>query len=688
MSSNQRNRYEMSISLGVLDHLGLNLYSNTPAVISEVIANAWDADATRVEVAIDIDSKSITVSDNGHGMDLDDINERYLRVGYRRRDELGPLTPRGRKPMGRKGIGKLSLFSIANRIYVHTVKADSKPEAFLMDANEIRRTVESQELAGTGDDEPRTPRYSPEPVPFDNTALPDDTGTTVKITDLKKLKLTAASVNGLRTRIARRFGLTADRFDIIVNSKTVDFSDRDYFHKARFLFQYGDYDYAQHCPNLDRDEDDNSPLAFARESRFGNSGIPAPNGEHEVSGWIAIARRSNDLDDRSGEHDDNLNKITILMRGKVAQEDILQEYRLGGMITKFIFGEIHADFLDIDEDDDVATTSRQRLAEDHPRYIALKAFIEAELRHIWTQTNTLKEQKALETALSSNPHVKKWYEELRPRSLKKTARSVFRGIDSANMDDARRHEFYATAVLAFERLKLEHALDLIDHVDASNVEHFLEWLADMDAIEASRYHEIVRERLAIISELQNKVNGDEYERVLEEYIFDHLWLLDPAWERATEYENMERRIQNAVDRVPIRGREEVQPDVRYRRISGAHVIIELKRASVTIRKTEIEDQVNDYIAAVKQEIEQDPIERVYPIEAISLLGKLPTGWDNPQTRQRDEDSLRDYGIRVMTYNELINRAYSAYSKFVKAQTPLDELRDTIEAIRSHRPSSD
>ena len=39
-------KYKMSISLNVLNHLGLNLYSNTPAVIAEVIANAWDADAT------------------------------------------------------------------------------------------------------------------------------------------------------------------------------------------------------------------------------------------------------------------------------------------------------------------------------------------------------------------------------------------------------------------------------------------------------------------------------------------------------------------------------------------------------------------------------------------------------------------------------------------------------------------
>ena len=686
MADNHNARYEMSISLSVLDHLGLNLYSNTPAVISEVIANAWDADASRVEVTLDTVENAIIVTDNGHGMDLDDVNNRYLLVGYRRRDPSaqGPLTDAGRKPMGRKGIGKLSLFSIANKITVHTQKIGGEPEAFEMDAEEIRRNVEAQERSNENEENPKVPRYRPRPVEFDGSGLSGGSGTTIKITDFKKVRLTAGSVAGLRKRIARRFELLSDSFEIVLNGEPVRFEDRDYFHKARFIFQYGDHDYSAHCRNLDTDEDSGTPMAFARPYKFDDRGNPDQNGSLETKGWIAIARRSNDLDDTAGGQDDNLNRITVLMRGKVAQEDILQEYRLGGMITKYIFGEIHADFLD-EESEDIATTSRQRLAEDHPKYIALKSFLDAELRYIWTETNKLKIRRALETALESNPHLKRWYDGLRPASLKARVKSVFRGIDLANMDDEHKHDFYATAVLAFERLKLEHALEQIDEVDDSNMEVFLNWLADMDAVEAAQYLEIVRYRLSVIKELQDKIQRDEYESELRDYIFEHLWLLDPAWERATEHAQMEARIQNAVERVPIRGKESVQPDVRYRRISSAHVIIELKRASVSIRKTAIEDQLNDYIAAVQQEIEKNAAERRLPIEAICLLGKLPIGWDNPDTRARDERSLHEYGIRVLTFDEMVDRAHSAYTKFIQAQTPVNELRGTVEAIRAYRP---
>lgn len=684
MTTSQGTPYEMTISLGVLDHLGLNLYSNTPAVISEVIANSWDADATRVEITIDTQANTITVADNGHGMDLNDVNNRYLLVGYRRRDEQGSKTPNGRHPMGRKGIGKLSLFSIANTISVHTIKADGAPQAFLMDADEIRNAVATQETSARANGDSPAPRYNPKFIAFDENSMLGANGTIVKITNLKK-NLTEASVEGLRKRIARRFALLAEDFQIIINQKTVGFVDRDYFHKARFIFQYGDYDYAAHCRNLDKSTDDSKPIAFCRESRFQPDGKPAHNGNLAVKGWIAIAHRSNDLDDRSGDHDDNLNKITILMRGKVAQEDILQQYRLGGMITKYMFGEIHADFLD-DDEEDIATTSRQHLAEDNPRYIALKNFIEGELRHIWTETNTLKEKQGLDTAIKSNPHLKRWYESLRPQSLQKSVRNIFQGIDVANMDDERRHEFYATAVLAFEHLKMKFALEYIDKLDDTNIEAFLKWLADMDAMEASHYLQIVNERLVVIDKLRDMIKENSYEKILQEYIFDHLWLLDPAWERATQDEKKEIQIQNAVERVPIRDKQKVRLDIKYRRVAGMHVIIELKRPSIRIRKTAIEDQLNDYIKAVRKEIDKDPKESRVPIEAICLLEQLPSGWNDPKTRQRDEDSLRGYGIRVMTYTELISHAESAYAKFVEAKTPLVDLSKTVEAIRSYRPN--
>ncbi len=54
-----RSPYRLAISLDVLEHLGVGVYSNVSAILSEVVANAWDADATRV--GIDITDRRITI---------------------------------------------------------------------------------------------------------------------------------------------------------------------------------------------------------------------------------------------------------------------------------------------------------------------------------------------------------------------------------------------------------------------------------------------------------------------------------------------------------------------------------------------------------------------------------------------------------------------------------------------------
>jgi len=68
----------MRMSLEVLKHLGFNLYSNVPTVLSEAVANAYDADARNVSIRFNKDK--IVIEDDGHGMSRSDINKKFLLV--------------------------------------------------------------------------------------------------------------------------------------------------------------------------------------------------------------------------------------------------------------------------------------------------------------------------------------------------------------------------------------------------------------------------------------------------------------------------------------------------------------------------------------------------------------------------------------------------------------------------------
>lgn len=166
--------YKMSISLNVLNHLGIGLYSNVPAVLSEIVANAWDADAEEVDIIIDPKENIISIYDNGSGMNLADINQKYLMVGYSKRTNEPPLTSKGRSPMGRKGIGKLSVFSIADTAEIFSVK-DGQKNAFRMVGTDIQDQIKD----GTTKD------YLPKPL--DTSVIEFKSGTLIRLSNIKKV---------------------------------------------------------------------------------------------------------------------------------------------------------------------------------------------------------------------------------------------------------------------------------------------------------------------------------------------------------------------------------------------------------------------------------------------------------------------------------------------------------------------
>lgn len=98
--------------------LGRIMYSNRlEAVIRELVANAYDADATIVKIEITEDDFS--VEDNGSGMDREGLNN-YWEVGTEDKKKH-PITPIfNRKKIGEFGIGKFAALSMAEEFEVTT----------------------------------------------------------------------------------------------------------------------------------------------------------------------------------------------------------------------------------------------------------------------------------------------------------------------------------------------------------------------------------------------------------------------------------------------------------------------------------------------------------------------------------------------------------------------------------------
>jgi hypothetical protein len=117
-------QFKLEFSNRIIEHLGVKLYQNKPSnVIAEFISNAWDADAKLVDIDVkggSDESPSIIITDNGRGMTRDELIDDFLVIGRNRRSFPAQKTSGGRLLMGRKGLGKLAGFGIAQTVDIIT----------------------------------------------------------------------------------------------------------------------------------------------------------------------------------------------------------------------------------------------------------------------------------------------------------------------------------------------------------------------------------------------------------------------------------------------------------------------------------------------------------------------------------------------------------------------------------------
>ena len=662
-----KHKYTMSINLNILNHLGIKLYSNVPAVLSEVVANSWDADATSVD--IEIEPNRITITDNGHGMTFDDINSKYLHVGYKRREHDVVLTAKHNRPvMGRKGIGKLSLFSIADTVAVETVKGTEK-RGFVMSATEIEEQI-SQE---------KNDNYHPIPLQEDQISLdvtavqnsPNKGATRIVLTGLKKG--VSQAPGALRKRLARRFSIIGTKdFMVSINGDSVDITDRDYFHKLHYLWHYGkgSEKYIDLC--------DSEKLEYY-EPGGGKIEVKDEDGATaqvcQVTGWIGTVKEASDVN----APDDNLNKIVIMVRGKLAQEDILEDFTEGGLYTKYIIGEIHADFLDSNNQDDIATSNRQEIIKDDPRYIAIQDWVQTALKNIESQWRHKRNERG-EKEARQNPAIDKWLSRL-GKDKRKQARAMFGKIGELTLEEHQKKELYKSSVLAFESLKYKDSLSALDNVSPENLQEFAKVFAELEDIATSLYYQIVQERLQIINVLHDKAESNDLEKVIQRHLYDHLWLLNPSWDRATDSPLMEQNVRAEFDNIDAdltddekRGRF----DIKYKMTSGTHVIIELKRAGRKLRSTQLQDQVDRYRNALRKLIQETG--RNEPVEVICLVGQRPEDWATVQQEEESRRSMEAKNTRVILYQELIEDAYRSYEAFLKQNRKAGRVYNLIRDI--------
>lgn len=119
--------------------IGRNLISNPIVAVSELVKNSYDADADNISVEFQnliSGTATLKIIDDGEGMSFDDVATKWMMVGTDNKVQ-SPYTPKGRRKLGEKGIGRFSVERLAQKLkIVSTKQGDDFAISFSIDWDE------------------------------------------------------------------------------------------------------------------------------------------------------------------------------------------------------------------------------------------------------------------------------------------------------------------------------------------------------------------------------------------------------------------------------------------------------------------------------------------------------------------------------------------------------------------------
>ncbi len=136
-----------------------NIVRDAEYALTELVANAWDAGATKVNIDIPTQSGGpIRVTDNGVGMTPEEFKQRWMKLGYNRQKHQGLEVefPAGadvgkRRAYGRNGIGRHGMFCFADNYTVGTRKGGTQSEFAVELSSGAHPFIIRSEKTGNGD---------------------------------------------------------------------------------------------------------------------------------------------------------------------------------------------------------------------------------------------------------------------------------------------------------------------------------------------------------------------------------------------------------------------------------------------------------------------------------------------------------------------------------------------------------
>lgn len=517
----------------IVEDLGLNLYTNLPRVLVEFIANAYDADSPFVDLQMDLerikserkilkanfdlekakggnraiaplggrslpDNIRIVVEDAGFGMSREDLRNKFLIAGRRRRQaEPGAKgrTPGNRLLMGRKGLGKLAGFGVGKLICLVTRKdGESHATQIVLDYEALIQVrtvldikIEEERLEAGGDFKQRGTRIILSSLLYDPTKSRE-----------------ATMIN----EIAEHFEFVrAEDFEIRLNGTPIQRRSRGH------AFAWPEPDdvaildlVEQTLPTEVGDITFKYRIRFTRE----NEALPAAKRGVRIYTHNRLASVPSLLDADTNMH--------------------------GFRMTDYMDGVVQADFID-EQDTDYIATDRQTLRWETPLLAPMREFLSIQIKKACSAYQK-KREDVMPSIVKEDDFT---IGEIESHSLsKKDERMAYRfaSVLASSCKQGVKDDVYRTKlpgiVYSLGHGSILTAISALADQDHPDLQQVAIEIAKLTRDELDQFLGAVKARLTAISVLKKIVEDvnfreKENEKVLQGLLEESPWLLDPTF---------------------------------------------------------------------------------------------------------------------------------------------------------------
>jgi len=619
----------------IVKHLGVQMYAGRPVpAIAELISNAWDADATQVNVRLPLDvpwdpsnqGQSIEVSDNGNGMTWDMVRDAYLDVGRDRREaEHTDRSLGGRLLQGRKGVGKLAGFGIADVVEIKTVHKDvdqSVGEKVLIwfklalaDLKKAKKGPAPVELVYAGP-------LSKAPIEGRS-----DQGTTVMLHQLHQRR--AQNTNRFHRSMAQRFLFLGPRFRVQLNGEDLQAED--------IALQW----------------------RWPEEGGWATDDVPGCGPVQYWLGFTPQPRKQNE-----GE----LSGILVYTRDKISQEATF--FDISGGVTgqhglRYLVGMVKVEWLDAGVDaPDLIATHRGTIAWESPQGAALQEWGQKLLRKYlseWAKRRTQLREKQIREV---RPELRARIERLAP-AYKDVALQFLDKFKAIEMEPTEFEDILSWFLDALENATLRSILQKLRETKITDLQQLDDLLSKMEVRTAVILLQIIESNLAAIETLEKMHREDAKERgVLSKHLEKNPWLIHPTWMLNKAEARVSTWIRTEFGLAPQGDKnDEDRADYFCVAVGGTLHIVEIKRGAYAATTDDLlqADKYRQYVLRRFREL-TDPEAVTYSHVQSHLISAQLNG-DAEALKQ----AYADKGwVFFTTWDDLVERAKLSHNQFREA----------------------